>query len=103
MTGNRPWHGWTYVWKYVTPSLLIFAIGFTVIASKPLKYGDYTFSTGWTMFGNACTLFTVMPILVFIVCRLASAYMTSPSEVSGYNDFIMFVVYNFVHLQAFQS
>jgi len=83
MTGHRPWRVWYYVWKYVTPGLLVFSIAFTVIASQPLRYGDYTFPGEWKLIGGLCTLGTVLPIALFMTCRLPYAWRRSTTDATG--------------------
>ena len=39
MIGKRPTQLWAYMWKFVTPLLLLFSATFTFMKLEPLSYG----------------------------------------------------------------
>ena len=68
---------WIYMWKFVTPALLVFALAFMIYDSQPLTYGDYAFPRWATGLGWCLTAVSVGPTLAYFVYYLVKTWSRS--------------------------
>uniref|UniRef100_A0A914XN38 Transporter n=1 Tax=Plectus sambesii TaxID=2011161 RepID=A0A914XN38_9BILA len=70
MLGRRPSIIWKYIWMYVTPSLLIFAITLQIIDLKPIQYGSQIFPPYASKIGWCLTSISLLPIPIYAIYKL---------------------------------
>ena len=74
---------WIYVWKFVTPGLLLFALGFMIYELEPLSYGDYVFPSQATGFGWFLTAVSLGPTFVYFGYSLIKTWSRSTTNATG--------------------
>lgn len=70
MLGRRPTCLWYYMWKYVTPLLLLGAITFQLWGMKPIAYGSHTFPPYAARLGWLLTCIPLAPIPLYAAVKL---------------------------------
>jgi solute carrier family 6 amino acid transporter-like protein 5/7/9/14 len=73
MLGKKPSLWWKIMWKYVTPTLLVFIMIFTWIDYTPSTYGDYAFPVWADALGWCITMTSVLAIPTVMVYKICSA------------------------------
>ena len=73
MRGSEPCIYWKILWCFITPSLVMFIFGFTVLKLQPVTYGDYSYPSwalglGWTL-----ALCSLIPIPVTAIIKVSQA------------------------------
>ena len=109
MIKRRPHVIWAWVWRFVTPTLLVFAAAFTFAKLQPLTYGQgdeqYVYPLGVTLIGvyvyygipdfsysgvygllfySVLTCITLGPTFFYILYKLIDAYKTYQGNATGY-------------------
>lgn len=70
MLGHRPAVIWKYIWVFVTPSLLIFAITLQIVGLKPIEYGSQVFPKYASNIGWCLTSISLLPIPIYAIYKL---------------------------------
>lgn len=101
MIKKRPIIAWAYVWRYVTPLLLLFAAIFTFSKLTPLTYGQgieqYVYPAHWTAVGvfvvaltrrHSClyrllTSITLGPTFVYALYKLVDDWSKFTGDATG--------------------
>ncbi|ESO88414.1 hypothetical protein LOTGIDRAFT_219163 [Lottia gigantea] len=70
MIGYQPPRIWVYMWKYVTPIVIVFIWLFSVITLKPVTYGDYEYPPWAIGLGWSVGLVSLIPIPLCMVVQI---------------------------------
>ncbi|XP_059155826.1 sodium- and chloride-dependent glycine transporter 2-like [Physella acuta] len=62
MIGYKPHFWWKYMWKYITPTVVLFIWVFSVITLTPVTYGDYSYPSWAVAIGWLLAVISVIPI-----------------------------------------
>ena len=67
MLGFTPCAYWKYMWSYVTPALIMFVLGFSIVIHSPVTYGDYNYP-GWAIgIGWIFALASLVPVPILAI------------------------------------
>ncbi len=69
---HRSFIVWKYVWTFISPTMLAFAIVFTLVKFEPIKYGDYVFPEWTSSIGWCLTAITLSPVPIYAVYKLVT-------------------------------
>ncbi|XP_055894918.1 sodium-dependent proline transporter-like isoform X2 [Biomphalaria glabrata] len=73
MTGKKPHFWWRYMWKFVTPTVIIFIWTFSVITLGPVTYGpNYKYPYWAIILGWLLAVISVLPIPVVALYKISS-------------------------------
>ncbi|CAH1797534.1 unnamed protein product [Owenia fusiformis] len=68
---SKPLHPlWKWMWKYITPPVLVGIMTFTWIDFKPSNYDDYKFPVWADILGWLMSLSTILPIPMFAIYKV---------------------------------
>ncbi|CAL1534497.1 unnamed protein product [Lymnaea stagnalis] len=70
MTGKEPHFWWRYMWKYITPAVILFIWAFSVVTLGPVTYGSYVYPEWAIAFGWFLGVISVVPIPVVAVYKI---------------------------------
>ncbi|PVD34691.1 hypothetical protein C0Q70_05968 [Pomacea canaliculata] len=70
MIGFKPCRFWTYMWKFVTPTVVLFIWVFSVTTLGPVTYGSYTYPTWAIIMGWTIGVSSMLPIPIYALYRL---------------------------------
>ncbi|XP_067663699.1 sodium- and chloride-dependent glycine transporter 1-like [Haliotis asinina] len=70
MIGRQPHRYWQYMWKFVTPSVIVFIWLFSVITLGPVTYGDKVYPQWAIIVGWSLGVTSVLPIPIMMVFQL---------------------------------
>ncbi|CAG5115458.1 unnamed protein product [Candidula unifasciata] len=74
MIGYKPHFWWKYMWKYITPGVIMFIWIFSVITLGPVTYGDnYSYPPWAIAFGWILGILAVVPIPVVAAVQIYHA------------------------------
>uniref|UniRef100_A0A0B6ZDJ3 Transporter n=2 Tax=Arion vulgaris TaxID=1028688 RepID=A0A0B6ZDJ3_9EUPU len=74
MIGYQPHFWWKYMWKFVTPAVILFIWVFSVATLGPVTYGEeYTYPSWAIAFGWILAVLSVVPIPVVAVVQIYRA------------------------------
>lgn len=70
MIGFRPHRIWIYLWKFVTPALIVFIWLFSVITLGPVTYDGRSYPQWAIVFGWVLGVSSVIPIPALIIVQV---------------------------------
>ncbi|CAG5123119.1 unnamed protein product [Candidula unifasciata] len=73
MTGFQPHFWWKYMWKFVTPTVIMFIWIFSVVTLGPVTYGTYTYPTWAVVIGWFMAVASIVPIPCIAVMQIVNA------------------------------
>ncbi|BFZ24285.1 hypothetical protein BsWGS_27324 [Bradybaena similaris] len=73
MTGSQPHFWWKYMWKFITPLVIVFIWAFSVATLGPVTYGTYTYPTWAVVIGWILAIASIVPIPCFAAMKIVNA------------------------------
>lgn len=73
MIGYKPHKIWWVMWKYVTPTAILFIWMFSVITLGPVTYGEYKYPTWAVIMGWSIGVCSVVPVPVIFIYTVYAA------------------------------
>lgn len=68
MLGFQPCAYWKYMWSYITPALILFVLGFSIVIHSPVTYGEYYQYPGWAIgIGWIFALASLVPVPILAI------------------------------------
>lgn len=71
MLGFLPPTWWRILWQFITPAIILFVLGFSIVIHTPVTYGDYQYP-GWAVgIGWIYALVSMIPLPLIAIIKIS--------------------------------